>query len=222
LAGSSEPRATARKAPIFSRRMSSISSTSRLSPVPFTAARTLSTNTEGVKVLAGALTHSRMRFVASARAVASLTAAAARFAPSRPMMLSASMAVTASSCRVFSDPMSKLPSAIPSVAARARSAASVLPATSFGRTTASRVCPRLRRLRAAACSALRRRTMSNLSFLPTPTRIVHLLGALPRLLMNASSMIRPRNSRSLSTCAIAPFSFLSRVCASLGTPVCPS
>ena len=138
LAGSSEPRATASRAPILSLRMSSMSRIFRSSPVPLTASFTFSANTVGVKALAGVLTHSRIRLVASVSATASLIAADATFSPSSPMMLSASMVVVASTWRVLSDPISKLLRPMPSVTARARSAAPAFPTTSFGRTTAIR------------------------------------------------------------------------------------
>ena len=88
--------------------------------------------------MAGALTHSRMRLVASARTTASLTAADAALSPSRPTMLSVLIWVTACSCRVLSEPTSKLLSPIPSVTARATSAAPALAATSLGRSTVTR------------------------------------------------------------------------------------
>src|SRR5713101_6008030 len=111
---------------------------------------------------------------------------------------------------------------MPSVTARAMSAALARAATSLGRMTAIRRWPRLRRTRPAACRALRSRTMSSCSDLPTPTRTVHLLGTVLRLWTGTSSMNLPRNSRSASSWLIAPFSFLSRLSASGGSFDCPS
>ena len=222
LAGSSEPRATASRAPIFKRRMSSMSSTLASRPVALVASLTLSANMLGVNAFAGVFTHSRIRLVASVRTMASLTAADAARSPLSPRIVSDSTGATALSCLVLSDPASKLLSPIPSVAARARSAVSALAATSLGNRSASRRWPRRRRVRPAACSALRSRTMSSCSTLPTPTSTVHRLGRVLRLWIGTSSMNWPRNSRSLSNCSMAPLSFLSRATASLGSCVCPS
>ena len=152
----------------------------------------------------------------------SFTAADAALSPSSPMIVSDSIGVMACSCLVLSDPASKLLSPIPSVAARARSAGSALATTALGSTTASRRCPRRRRVRPAACRALRSRTMSSCSIFPTPTSTVQRLGSVSRLWIGASSMNLPRNSRSFSTCSMAPLSFLSRATASFGTCVSPS
>src|SRR6266550_1810754 len=213
LADERQRRATASRAPIFKRRMSSMSSTLASRPVALVASLTLSANMLGVNAFAGVFTHSRIRLVASVRTMASLTAADAARSPLSPRIVSDSTGATALSCLVLSDPASKLLSPIPSVAARARSAVSALAATSLGSTSASRRWPRRRRVRPAACSALRSRTMSSCSTLPTPTSTVHRLGRVLRLWIGTSSMNLPRNSRSLSNCSMAPLSFLSRATA---------
>src|SRR5947207_9170647 len=202
--------------------MSSTSRTLRSRPVPLTASLTFSTKTVGVNALAGALTQPRIRFVASARTRPSFTAAAALFSPLSPMMLRASIWVSACSCRVLRDPVSKLLSPMPSVAARAMSAGPAVAATALGTRTVTRRCPRLRSTRPAACSALRSRTRSNSAGFPKPSRTVHLLGALPKLWTGSSSMNLPRNSWSASSCVTAPFNFLSRATASAGTVDSPS